>query len=143
MRKSRSCLTIGLSALLITASACSFTTAHISSFKLSKDKEGNSETSTFEPGDTIYARAIVSNVPSKVSLKFRLITEKVERQPENAPVTKFDTTVELPSDGVGTYTLTPPPAGWPAGRYRIEASMLIESGEQKDQKSATFTVSDK
>jgi hypothetical protein len=141
MRMYRWCLTLVLGMLLVTASACSFTTAHISSLKLSKDKEGNTEASTFAPGDSIYALAPVSNVPSKVTLKFRLITEKVEGQPENAPVTKFDTSIDMPSDGVGTFSLTPPSAGWPAGKYRIDVSMLIESGEQKDQKSAAFTVS--
>jgi hypothetical protein len=143
MRMYKWFLTLGLGIILVTANACSFTTAHISSFKLSKDKEGNTEASTFAPGDSIYALATVSNVPSKVTLKFRLITEKVEGQPENAPVTKFDTSIDLPTDGVGTFSLTPPPAGWPAGRYRIEVSMLIQSGEQKDQKSATFTVPDR
>lgn len=141
MRISRWSLTIGLSVLLLTAASCSFTTAHISSLKLSKDKAGNSETNAFAPHDSIYALATVSNVPSKVTLKFHLITEKVGGQPENAPVSQFDTSVDLPGDGVGTYSLSPPTKGWPAGRYRIDVSMLIESGEQKDQKSATFTVS--
>jgi hypothetical protein len=141
MRMYRWYLTLGLAMILVTANACSFTTANIRSLKLSKDKEGNTEASTFAPDDSIYARAVVSNVPSKVTLKFRLITEKVEGQPENAPVPKFDTSIDMPSDGVGTYSLTPPPAGWPAGKYRIEVGMLVESGEQKDQESATFTVS--
>jgi hypothetical protein len=126
---------------LMVVSACSFTTANISSLKLSKDKEGKSETNTFAPGDSIYALATVSNVPSKVTLKFRLFTEDVEGQPKNAPVPNFDITLDLPSSGVGTYSLTPPPAGWPEGRYRIDVAMLIESGEQKDQETATFTVS--
>ena len=143
MRMYKWCLTLGLGIILITANSCSFTTAHVSSFKLSKDKEGNTEASTFAPDDSIYALATVSNVPSKVTLNFRLITEKVEGQPENAPVPKFDTSLDLPTDGVGTFSLTPPPAGWPAGHYRIEVSMLIQSGEQKDQKSATFTVPDR
>jgi hypothetical protein len=132
-------LVLGL--ILSAASACSFTTANISGMKLSKDREGTAETNTFAPRDNIYARASVSNVPSKVSLKFRLITEKVQGQPENAPVTQFDTTVEMPSDGVGIYSLSPPTAGWPAGKYRIDVTMHIESGEQKDQETATFTVS--
>jgi hypothetical protein len=143
MRRNRLYLALGLGMILITASACSFTTAHISSFKLSKDKEGTAEATTFAPGDSIYALATVSNVPSKVTLKFQLVTEKVQGQPENTPVSKFDTSVELPRDGVGTYSLTPPPAGWPSGNYRIEVSMLIESGEQKDHKTATFTVPDR
>ncbi|HKC62143.1 MAG TPA: hypothetical protein VKB86_00830, partial [Pyrinomonadaceae bacterium] len=91
--------------------------------------------------DTIYAKAIVSNVPSKVTVKMRFITEKVEGQPENAPVEQFDKSFDLPGDGFVTYYVSPPTAGWPPGKYRIEASMFIESGEQKDKKTASFTVS--
>ena len=134
-------LAFAVTLALALTSACSFTTAHISSLKLSKDKEGNTETTSFAPHDTIYAKATVSNVPSKVTVKLRFITEKVEGQPENAPVEQFDKSFDLPSDGVVTYYVSPPTAGWPPGKYRIEASMFIESGEQKDQKTATFTVS--
>jgi hypothetical protein len=141
LRSHKWSLIIGATLLLAVASACSFTTANIRSLKLSKDKDGNSETGTFAPGDTIYALATVSNVPSKVTVRFRLITEDVAGQPKDTPVSKFDTNIEMPSDGTGTYTLTPPNAGWPPGKYRIEAAMMIESGEQKDQKSASFTVS--
>jgi hypothetical protein len=130
----------GAMLILAVASACSFTTANISSMKLSKDKEGKSGASTFAPTDDIYAIATVSNVPSKITLKFRLITEDVEGQPKNSPVPKFDTSIEIPSDGYGTYSLSPPPAGWPVGKYKIDVTMHIESGEQKDQESATFTV---
>jgi hypothetical protein len=137
-------VTLCLSVLMLAAAAgCKFslTTANISGLKFSKDKEGKVETSTFAPGDTIYATATVSNVPSKVTLKFRLITEKVEGHPENQPVPNFDTSLDLPNDGYGYFTLTPPPAGWPAGRYRVEIAMLTEGGEQKDQEAGTFTVS--
>jgi hypothetical protein len=141
MLKGRWSIVLGTALLLAVASACSFTTANIRSLKLSKAKDGSSETTTFAPTDSIYALATVANVPSKVSVKFRLITEDVEGQPKNSPVTQFDTTIDMPSDGVGTYSLTPPTAGWPEGKYRIEAAMMIESGEQKDQESVSFTVS--
>jgi hypothetical protein len=126
--------------VLVWASGCSFTTANISSLKLSKDKEGTNETSSFTPRDSIYARAAVSNVPSKVTLKFHLIVEDVEGQPKNMPLPQFDVSIDMPSDGVGTYSLTPPTAGWPVGKYRIDVAMLIESGEQKDQETISFTV---
>ena len=138
MRRCKLALLLGL--ILAITQACSFTTANISSLKLYKDNEGKTEATTFAPGDSIYARATVSNVPSKVTLKFRLITEDVQGQPPNTPVPRFDTTVEIPSDGYGTYSLSPPTAGWPAGKYKIDVAMLIESGEQKDQESITFTV---
>jgi hypothetical protein len=134
-------LAFAIALALALTSACSFTTANISSLKLSKDKEGNTEATSFAPHDTIYAKAIISNVPSKVTVKMRFITEKVEGQPENAPVTQFDKSFDLPSDGSVSYYVSPGPSGWPLGKYRIEASMFIESGEQKDQKTATFTVS--
>jgi hypothetical protein len=141
MRIQRKSLALVAVLALAFAAACSFTTANIRSLKLSKEKEGNTETNTFAPNDTIYAFATVSNVPSKVTVKFRLTTEDVEGQPKNTHVPRFDISVDLPSDGVGTYTLSPPTAGWPVGKYKIDALMLIESGEQKDQESATFTVS--
>jgi hypothetical protein len=126
--------------LMMGASACSFTTANISSLKLSKEKGGTTEASTFAPDETIYARATVSNVPSKVTLKIQFITEDVEGQPKNAPVPSFDKSFDLPSDGYVDYYVSPPPQGWPEGKYRIATTMHIESGEQKDQESATFTV---
>ena len=134
--------TIFLTVLLLSVAGCkvSCTTANISGLKFSKDKEGNVETNSFAPQDTIYATAAVSNAPSKVTLKFRLITEKVEGQPENQAVPNFDKSLDLPGNGYGYFTLTPPPAGWPVGRYRVEVDMLIESGEQKDQETGTFTV---
>ena len=141
MRTQRWSLVVGLILILTAASACSFTTANISSLKLTKEKGGTSEVSTFAPGDTIYARASVSNVPSKVTLKLRFITEDVEGQSKNAPVEAFDKSFELPSDGYVDYYVSPPPEGWPAGKYRIETTMHIESGEQKDQEAVTFTVS--
>ena len=134
-------LTCGLALILLAASACSFTTANISSLKLSKDEKGESETSTFAPGETIYARATVSNVPSKVTLKWQLIAEKVQGQQENYHVPQLDKSFDIPNDGVGTYSLSPPPAGWPAGKYRIEVGMFIENGQEKDHKTTTFTVS--
>jgi hypothetical protein len=49
--------------------------------------------------------------------------------------------VELPGSGTATFTFTPPPDGWPKGKYKLEVSMLNEEGQQKDQKTASFTVS--
>ena len=112
MRLHKFSLIIGMALILMGASACSFTTANISGLKFSKDKEGTSEATTFAPGDTIYAIATVSNVPSKVTLKFRLITEDVEGQTKNAPVPNFETSIELPSSGFGTFTMSRRLACW-------------------------------
>jgi hypothetical protein len=134
-------LVVGIMLTLAAASACSFTTANISQLQLSKDRRGTTEDNTFAPTDDIYAGATVSNVPSKVTLKFRLITEDVEGQPKNAPAPGFDKSFELEKSDVVVYSLNPSPEGWPVGKYRIDVTMHIESGEQKDQETATFTVS--
>lgn len=128
-------------AVLVLA-ACSVSTAKIGSLKLSKDAEGKSETVTFARQDTIFATAAVTNVPSKVTLKWQFITEKVEGQTDNAAIPQFDKSFDFPSDGTSTYNLSPPPDGWPVGKYRIEAVMYNEAGEKKDQKAMSFTVAE-
>lgn len=117
------------------AVACKFsaTTANLSSLKISKDKSAASETSTFGPSDTVYAVAIVSNAPGKVKVKGHLL-------PEDDPSKGPDTTLDLAGSGTATFTFTPPATGFPPGKYKIEVTLMDEAGEQKDQKSASFTV---
>lgn len=135
-------LTLGLALLLVTAPACQFsvTTANISSLKLSKDKSASQETSNFGPTDTVYAVATISNAPSAVKVKGRLVVEDVAGQ-QSGPIPGLETTVDLPGSGTATFTFSAPAAGWPKGKYKLEVFMLNSDGEQKDQKSASFTVS--
>jgi len=142
MRKKRWDLTLGLGVLLATALACNFsaTTANISSLKLSKDKAAATEASSFAAADTIYAVAVISNAPDKLKAKGRLSAEQVEGL-DAGPIPGAETTLDLPGSATATFTFTPPPGGWPAGTYKVDVLMLNEAGEQKDQKSATFTVS--
>ena len=137
MRTSRSILVVSLGLLVVLGLACKFSasTANISSLKVGKDKAVGTETSTFAPNDTVYAVATISNSPGKVKVKGRLV-------PEDSPGEKGpEDTVELPGSGTATFTFTPPASGFPAGKYKIEVIMMNEDGEQKDTKSATFTVS--
>ena len=125
----RSRLSLAGAALLLTLlTACSVTTAHLSSFKLGKDKEVTSEASKFAPNEEVWAKTEVSNVPSKVTLKFGLILVKVEGQPENLRNPGTDYSLDMAASGTGTYHLTPPPAGWPKGTYRVEVAMVTDSG---------------
>ena len=136
MQKGRLISVISVGLLLALAVACKFSasTANISSLKISKDKAASAETSTFGPNDTVYAVATISNSPGKVKVKGHVVSE-------DAPNDKLaETTVDLPSSGTATFTFTPPASGFPPGKYKIEVAMLNEDGEQKDQKSATFTV---
>jgi hypothetical protein len=128
--------------LLATMLACkfSFSTANISSLKLSKDKDASSTSSSYNPKDIIYAVATVSNAPDKTKLKGRLLIDKVEGYESGKPVPGIETTIDLPGSAIGTFTFTPPSAGWPSGSYKVEVTLLNEDGEQKDQKTETFSI---
>lgn len=136
-------LACALCLVLATVLACnfSFTTANLSSLKLSKEKSASTTASSFGPKDTIYAVADVSNSPGKIKLKGRLLADSIEGYTSGTVLPGAETTIEMPGSGTGTFTFTPTTAGWPNGSYKVEVSMLTENGEQKDQKTATFSVS--
>jgi hypothetical protein len=142
MRRNGSNLILGAGVILLAVLACKFsaTTANISSLKLGKDKNVKDETTTFAPDDTIYALANISNASEKLKVKGRLAFEDVEGQ-KKGPIPGLEDDVELPGSGTATFTFTPPGSGWPKGKYQVQIIMLNEGGEQKDEKSVTFTVS--
>ena len=142
MKTKTGSLMLGVGIVLVAALACKFSasTANISALKLSKDKSASAETSTFEANDTVYAVATISNAPGKVKVKGRLSFEDVAGQ-QPGPIPGLETTLDLAGSGTATFNFTPPPDGWPKGKYKVEVMLLTEEGEQKDQKSVTFTVS--
>jgi hypothetical protein len=135
-------LTLGLGLLLSLALACNFSvsTANISGLKLGKDKEVSQETSSFGANDTVYAVATIGNAPGAVKVKGRLVIDDVAGE-QSGPIPGLEKTLDLPGSGTATFTFSPPPAGFPKGKYKVEVLMLNEGGEQKDQKEAGFTVS--
>ena len=140
MRKAKTNLLICSAIMLAVLIACSYSTANISGLKLGKDKAVSSETSSFAPNDTIYAVGTVANAPGAVKVKGLLAFEDVEGQ-QAGPIPGLEKTLDLPGSGTATYSFTPPAAGWPKGKYKIEVTLMDDSGAQKDQKTATFTVS--
>ena len=140
MRKSNVNLAVCSALLLVVVLACSMSTANLSGLKVGKDKAVSSETSTFGPNDTIYAVGTVSNAPGKVKVKGLLAFDDVAGQ-QPGPIPGLEKTLDLDGSGTATYTFTPPPDGWPKGKYKIEVTLMDDSGAQKDQKTATFTVS--
>lgn len=140
MRTTRLNCALGLGLLVIAALACSASTANLSSLKLSTDKSGSPEASTFSSSDTIYGVATVSNAPGKVKVKGRLVVDDVPGQ-QAGPVPGLEKTLELPGSGTATYTFTPPPQGWPRGKYKVEVILMNEDGQEKDTKTASFSVS--
>jgi hypothetical protein len=126
--------------LLAILMACSFTTAKLSSLKIGKDKTVSSETSSFAPNDTIYVVGTVENAPGAVKVKGLLAFEDVSGE-QAGPIPGLEKTLDLPGSGTATYTFTPPPSGWPKGKYKIEVDLMDDTGAQKDQKTTTFTIS--
>ena len=141
MRTKRWNLALGMGLLLVAALACKFgaSTANISSVKIGKDKGVSQETSSFGTNDTIYGVAEISNASEKLKVTGRLVVEDVAGQ-QAGPIPGLEKTLEMPGSGTADFTFSPPAAGWPAGKYKLEVLMLNEDGEQKDQKSASFTV---
>lgn len=130
---------IGLSAVAL---ACNFsaTTANISKVKIGKDRNINQEATTFEANDPIYVVATISNAPGKVKVKGQMIVESAEGI-SAGPFPGLEKTLDLDGSGTATYSFTPPPSGWPHGKYKVEITMMDDSGAQKDQKSVSFNVS--
>ena len=133
-------LIIASGLLLAAVLACSASTANISAVKIGKDKSVTTEASAFEGSDPVYAVATISNAPGKVKVKGRLAFEDVPGQ-QAGPIPGLEKTLDLDGSGTATYTFTPPPDGWPKGKYKIEVILMDDKGEQKDTKSATFSVS--
>ena len=140
MRTKRWNLALSLGLLLALAPACELSTANISDLKIGKDKNVSSATNTFAPNDTVHAVATVSNVPDKVQVRGRLVIDSVEGE-KSGPIPGAEKVLDMPGSGTASFTFTPPPDGWPSGKYKVEVHVLNEGGEQKDQKSADFTVS--
>ena len=139
MLQSKNVISLCLCLVLAVLAGCSVSTANLSSLKLSKDKAGTQESSSFKPTETVYALATVSNNPSKVSVKGRILIEAVEGE-KPGPIPGLETVVELAESGVATYTFSPPQAGWPVGKYKVEVLMMNEENVQKDQKVASFSI---
>jgi len=128
-----------ISALIVIALACSASTANMSSLKVSKDKEGTQETTTFKPGETIYAIATISNSPGKTTTKFRLKADEVSGIAKGEVVPGSEVAVDLPGSGTAVYSL-PIPATVKGGKFTLEADMHNEDGEKKDGKTSPVTI---
>ena len=132
---------LALGVLLAVLLACSATTANISSLKVSTDEQGKNEAKSFKPSDKVYAVAQISNNGGKVQAKFRILFDDVDGQEAGTLVQGAEKTLDIEGNRPAIFWITLPASGFDNGRYKVEVNMLTESGEQKDQKTATFEVS--
>lgn len=130
--KNKLSLIIAVSVLAFIAMACnaSFTTANISSFNFGKNDKAEPPTNSFNAGEKVYAVANVSNAMGKNKVRF-----KFENTSNNGiqPMTKD---VDLEGGGRAYLELTIPKGG----DYKVEATLLDESGKEVDKKSGTFNI---
>jgi len=133
-------LVLSMGLLLGVVLACGATTANISSLKVSTDEQDKSEAKSFKPGDKVYAVAQIANNGGTVQAKFRILYDHVEGETAGTLVQGAEKTLDVEGDRPAIFWITLPPSGFQNGRYKVECSMIY-SGEQKDQKSATFEVS--
>ncbi len=128
-----------VAAVALAATACnvSFTTANISSLKTAKDKAGTQETTAFKGGDSLHAKAVVSNA-GKVSVKFYLLVDEAPGLKKGDVVPGSEVKVDLASSGTADFDVTFPPT-W-SGKYTVVADLLNESGEKTESKSIGFTL---
>ncbi len=141
MNLTRKFSVLALLGLLTMVAACSFnvSTANIGGLKMGKDKEMQQETTTFESNETIYSAVVISSNPGTVKVKGSLHIVEVEGQ-KAGPIPGLEMTVTVPGAGTANFNFTQPNNGWPKGKYKFEALMNNEDGEQKDSKSQEFTV---
>jgi hypothetical protein len=132
-------LAFSIAALFVVGIACNMSTANMSSFTVSTDKDAKQQTTSFKSGDTIYGVATISNAPGKVSVKFQLTADDVKGMTKGEMVKGSDVNIDLPSGGTATYSL-PIPDGVPSGKYILTADMHNETGEKKDSKTATLDI---
>ncbi|MEQ1604585.1 MAG: hypothetical protein ABL999_06925 [Pyrinomonadaceae bacterium] len=122
-----------ITALFAFVAACSFSTASMSSFKTSKDKDGKTESTSFKAGETIYANAVIANAPGKTTTKIYINDDKGKVLPGS------EVKVDLASSGTAAYNL-PIPASFAGGKFTIVADMLDDKGEKKDSKNVAITI---
>jgi len=135
----------GLSLLIVAvvlftaAFACNVSTANMSSLKLTKDKDGKEESSSFKNTDTLYGRATVANNGGKVTVKIQMNADDVAGMKKGDIVPGSSVTVNLDGDGVATYSL-PLGGAVKAGKYTVVADMINDAGEKKDSKSVNISI---
>ena len=141
MNHTRKFSVIALLGLITLAAACSFnvSTAKIGGLKMGKDKEMSQETTAFGADETIYSAVVISSNPGTVKVKAMLHIVEIEGQ-KAGPIPATETTATVEGGGTASFNFSPPNNGWPHGKYKFEALMNNEDGEQKDSKSQEFTV---
>lgn len=110
-------------------SACSFTTANLSSLEFGKNQKAEPNASTFNVGETVFTVAKVSGAIGKYKVKFKVT------KPDK---TSQDQDVDFDGSQGGVYLSFPAPM---PGEYKIDAALIDpDTGKEIGKKSGSFTV---
>ncbi|HUK91557.1 MAG TPA: hypothetical protein VLZ81_14235 [Blastocatellia bacterium] len=112
---------------------------NISGLKLGHDKGVSEEADSFEPGDTIYAAARISDVAGAVNVTAHLVVDDVPGQ-QRGPIPGLEATVNMAASGTANFNFSAPTKGWPKGKYVVVVVVHSPDGEEIDKKAAELTV---
>ena len=127
---------IAITVLAFIALACnaSFSSANISSLNFGKNETATPPTTTFNVGDRVNVLAVVSNSISKCKVRFKLYFDNVDGKKKGEEGGTLD--VDLPGSGTATFSFN---AVLP-GDYKVDATLLDDSGKELGKKSGTISV---
>jgi hypothetical protein len=117
-----------LAFLAFALSACSFTTANLSSLDFGKNQKAEPTATTFNVGETVFSVAKVSGAMGKYKVKFKVTTPDKKSQ---------DKDVDFDGSQGGVFLSFTPAM---PGEFQIEATLVDDAGKEIGKKSGTFTV---
>ncbi|TAK12284.1 MAG: hypothetical protein EPO32_09340 [Anaerolineae bacterium] len=111
-------LIFALAVLVLTALACSFSTANIAEAYMAADGDGAQRTTVYSDDQTFYAIVELANAPDTTEV--RVVWTAVSAEGE-APNTVIDEVTTTSTDAILTFNLTNE-AGflWPSGDYKAD-----------------------
>lgn len=125
-----------LGLLIFVAAACSgsFTTANISELKFGKNDKADPATTTFNTGEDIYAVATVANASGKYKLNWKVTYDNVQGKSKGEEVGTKSMDFEGSTRLWQTFS-----TGLP-GEYKVEATLVDDTGKTIEAKSGTVSV---
>jgi hypothetical protein len=120
--------------MLVVSLACggSFSTAKISSAKMTADSEGTKETTVFSQDQTFYCIVNLANAPEDTKLKAVWTAVEVEGEQPNLLIDQAEMTSG--NQNVFTFNLTNNQL-WPTGKYKVDLYL-----NDKLDRTLEFTV---
>ncbi|HYO92520.1 MAG TPA: hypothetical protein VEQ40_12825, partial [Pyrinomonadaceae bacterium] len=128
-----------LGCLLSTLSACN-REAKIGSLKIGKDEKVSKTEDTFQPGETLYAVADITNASGGSKARFRIVYEDVAGQKSGEMVPGAEKTLDVEGDNTASF-YAKLPSDFPGGRYGLQVRLADKEDNPVGGQSASFTVS--